>query len=290
MATAPFTPAFVNRLEDPTHAYRFTCETGEVVSFKFWCCDEPYNFSITKAPVPILSITPDIQCTAVNLTFNVDASYVPLGTLATWDINYGDGTSVNGAWGPPGNQLKQYAAAGTYTVTATVTDTLGNSGSVQAQVLIVDCAAGSVLAGYMYALSQTTGPWLRDMTAVVPTWTQMIRGLSGNWLNGRDLKVDPHRRDLPVASRHVWIATQAGVAKSTDNMATWALMYALMPQPLNTAGDVPASVKSDLDWLTITFNPMAIDEVYVLAGTATRTWIFWTTDGGASWLNWQVAF
>jgi len=36
MATDPFTGAFINRLEDRTHAYRFTCETGEVVSFKFF--------------------------------------------------------------------------------------------------------------------------------------------------------------------------------------------------------------------------------------------------------------
>lgn len=241
---------------------------------------------MTKAPVAVLSITPDTQCIGVNLTFNIDASFVALGTLANWDINYGDGNSVNGAWGPPGNQAHNYAAAGTYTVTATVTDTLGNSGSVQAQVLIVDCASDSVLVGYMYALSQTAGPWLRDMTAAVPAWAQMARGLSGNWLNGRDLKVDPHRRDLPAGSRHVWIATQAGVAKSTDNMATWALMYAKMPQPQNADGG--GTLKSALDWRTVAFNPLVRDTVFVVADTATRAWVYWTTDGGLTWDSWQV--
>jgi len=294
MATDPFTGAFISRLENRTHAYRFTCELGEVVHFKYFCCADPYQFTVTKAPVVVLTVTPDIQCTGVNVTFNLDNSFVPLGTLASWTITYGDGATGGAAWGPPGNQLHAYAAAGTYDVRVTVTDTLGHTGSLTVQVLIVDCAAGSVLADYMYALSQTTGPWLRDMTVAVPVWAQHINNLTGNWLNGRDLKIDPHRRHLPVAGRHVWIATQAGIAKSVDNMDSWSQLYSLMPEPRNTAGDMVPPTKANLDWVTITFNPLIRDTVYILAYDTviapTRSFVYWTTDGGATFDNCEVNY
>ena len=75
MATDPFTGAFVLRLEDRTHAYRIICETGEVVQFKYFCCDAPYAHWVEKAPVVRLTITPDIQCINTNVTFNLDNSF-----------------------------------------------------------------------------------------------------------------------------------------------------------------------------------------------------------------------
>lgn len=294
MATDPFTSTFVSALEARTHAYRFSCQSGEVVQFKYYCCDDPYNFSVTKPPVVDLDVSPDIQCTGVNVTFTLANSYVPLGTLASWTITYGDGGSAGGAW-PPAPQVNAYAAAGVYNVRATATDTLGHTGNLTVQVLIVDCAAGSVLADYMYALSQTTGPWIRDMTAAVPAWVQQIDGLPAatNWLNGRDLKIDPHRRHLPVAGRHVWIATQAGVARSTDNMVHWTKLYDAMNEPHNSAGDGLPPTKAGLDWIGITFNPRIPDTVYVLAYDTVapaRTFVYYTSDGGATWDNWEVRY
>ena len=297
MSTDPFTGAFVLRLENRTHAYRMVCELGEVVQFKFFCCDEPYVHSVEKAPVVRLSITPDIQCVGVNVTFNLDNSYVPLGNIVSWTIDYDDGNTGGAAWGPPGNQVNAYAAAGTYNVRVTITDQLtGNVGSYTAQVLVVDCAAESVLAEYMYVLSQTTGPWLRDMTVAVPVWAQHVNGLptGTNWRNGRDLKVDPHRRHLPVAGRHVWITTQAGPAKSVDNMDNWAQLYSLLNDPRNTAGDIAAPTKANLDFTTITFNPLVKDEVYITAYDTvvapTRSFVYFTLDGGATWDNWEVDY
>lgn len=300
MATSPFSGAFVSRLENRTHAYRFVCETGDVVQFKFYCCENPYPHSVEKTPVVVLTVDPDIQCVGVNVTFNLDNSYVPLGTIASWTITYGDGNVGGAAWGPPGNQVNAYAAAGTYDVRVTVTDTLGNTGSLTVQVLIVDCVDERILADYMYALSQTTGPWLRDMTVLedvppaVPAWVQHINGLTGTWLNGRDLKIDPHRRHLPVAVRHVWIATQAGVAKSVDNMDNWAQLYMLMNDPRNTAGDGVPPTKANLDWVAITFNPLVKDEVYILAYDTvvapTRSFVYFTHDGGATFDNWEIDY
>jgi len=239
-----------------------------------------------------MSATPETQCTGVNVVFNIDNSYSPTGNLAgqPWRIDFGDGNFAAGNWGPPGNQNNAYAAAGIYTAEAYVTDTLGVRGSTEVTVEIVDCANDTVLIEQMYALSQTTGPWLRDMTvAGVPAWVQHVDGLpaGSNWLNGRDLKIDPHRRHLPVTVRHVWIATQAGVAKSVDNMDHWTRLYDSMPEPRNTAGDGVPPTKAGLDWYNITFDQQRKDTVYVLAGTATRAWVYWTEDGGATWDNWQ---
>ena len=298
MATDPFTGAFVNRLENRTHAYRFTCETGDVVHFRYFCCADPYQFTVTKAPVVVADISPDIQCAGVvnGVTVNLDSSYVPLGTIATWRIAWGDGTADDvppPAW-PPGNVTHTYAAAGTFDIRITITDTLGHSSSTTYQVLIVDCALGSILADYMYALSLTTGPWLRDMTVAVPAWVQHINGLTGNWLNGRDLKVDPHRRHLPVAIRHVWIATQAGVAKSTDNMDNWTQLYNRLNDPRNTAGDGAPPTKANLDFVGITFNPLVKDEVYILAYDTvvapTRSFVYFTHDGGITFDNWEIDY
>jgi len=243
--------------------------------------------------VVILTVTPDIQCTNVNVAFSFVGSYTPTvgGALASWTIDYGDGTTAGAAW-PPGALNNAYVAAGVYDVRATVTDLIGNTGSLTVQVLIVDCALGSVLADYMYALSQTTGPWLRDMTVAVPAWVQHIYGLAGTWLVGRDLKVDPHRKHLPVGGRHVWIATQGGVAKSEDHMDHWSQLYNFMNDPRNTAGDGVPPTKANLDWVAITFNPLVKDEVYVLACDPTlvpdRSFVYFTYDGGITWDNWEV--
>lgn len=295
MATDPFTGPLVTRLEDRTQAYKFNCIVGRVVHFSFYCCSGAPVLGIEKPPVCILSVTPEVQCTGVNVVFNIDASYSPTGNLAgqPWRIDFGDGNFAAGNWGPPGNQNNVFAAAGIYTATAYVTDTLAVRGTTEVTVEIVDCAADSVLIEQMYALSQTAGPHYRDMTVAVPAWVQCIMGLSGNWLNGRDLKLDPHRKHLPAAARHVWIATQAGVAKSTDNMASWARLYNFMNDPRDTAGDMVPPTKAGLDWVCIAFNPMARDEVYVLAYDTVapvRSFVYFTYDGGLTWDNWQIAY
>jgi hypothetical protein len=293
MATDPFTGPLITRLQDRTQAYRFSCVIGKIAHFSFYCCDGAPVLGVDKPPVCIMSVTPETQCTGVNVTFdiaNVPSSYSPTGSLVggAWRIDYGDGNFNAGVWGPPAPQGNVYVAAGIYTAEAYVTDTLGVRGTTEVTVEIVDCAADSVLIEQMYALSQAAGPHVRDMTVTVPAWAQRIVGLAGTWLVGRDLKLDPHRKHLPFGSRHVWIATQAGPAKSVTDMDDWARLYALLPEPRNDAGDGVAPLKSDLDWYCVAFNPMHRDHVYILAGTATRAWVYFTLDGGATWDNWQV--
>lgn len=289
MATDPFSAAFITRLEDRTQAYRFNCIIGEVVRFSFFCCDSAPILGIEKPPVCIMSATPEVQCTGVNVVFNIDNSYSPTGNLAgqPWRIDYGDGNFNAGNWGPPGNQNNAYAAAGIYTATAYVTDTLAVRGTTAVTVEIVDCANDTVLIEQMYALSVTTGPWVKDITAggAPPPWTQRIIGLAGGWLVGRDLTLDPHRKHLQYGIRHVWIATQAGPARSVTDMVGWSRLYDLLPEPRNDDGG--AATKAGLDWYTVAFDQLHRNHVYILAGTATRAWIYFSFDSGTTWDNWQ---
>jgi len=231
---------------------------------------------------------PDILCVGDAVSADLTNSYVPLGTLDSWTVDWGDGTNNAGA-GVPGvvNKAAAYAAAGVYDVYITVTDNgpPASTGSLTVQILVVDCAAGRVLADYMYLISQTTGPWLRDMTVLedvppgVPTWVQHATGLAG--------------RHLPVAGRHVWIATQGGVAKSTDNMDHWTMLYDFMNDPRDTALDMVPPTKAGLNWVAITFNPLVRDEVYVLAYDTVapiRSFVYFTHDGGVTWDNWECCF
>jgi hypothetical protein len=64
--------------------------------------------------------------------------------------------------------------------------------------------------------------------------------------------------------------------------------------PRNTAGDAPPPAKANLDFTTITFNPLVKDEVYITAYDTviapTRTFVYFTHDGGATFDNWEVNF
>ena len=292
MATDPLSSGTIARLEDRTQAYRFNCIIGRIVHFSFYCCSNPPLLGVEKAPVCIMSVTPEVQCTGVNVTFDISSSYSPTGNLAgqPWRVDYGDGNFAAGNWGPPAPWGYAYAAAGIYTAEAYVTDTLVVRGSTEITVEIVDCANDTVLIEQMYALSQTTGPWVKDVAAggAPPPWTQRISGLAGLWLVGRDLKLDPHRKHLNYGQRHVWMTSQAGPARSEDDMAGWAQLYASLPEPRNDDGG--AVTKANLDWFCVAFNPIHRDHVFIQAGTATRTWVYWSEDGGSTWDNWQVRY
>jgi hypothetical protein len=245
---------------------------------------------VTKAPVAILSLDPDVQCTNQAVNYDITGSYAPLGTLDRYTISWGDGHLDDVALPGAMTGSHTYAAAGTYDVELRVHEQLCTWGNVTVQVRIVDCD-DSLLIEYMYALSQSAGPFVRDMDDAAPAWEQRIRGLAGHpdWLVGRDLKLDPHRKHLPDGSRHVWIATRRGPAKSAYDTLFWQTLRDALPAPRNDAGDTPAPTVDMLDFYCLSFNPMARDEVYLLAGTAGRAWVYWTLDGGATWDNWQVS-
>jgi PKD repeat protein len=82
-----------------------------------------------KPPVAVLSVTPSNGYAPVTVTASTSASTDPDGTIASSVINWGDGTSTAG---PTASHI--YATAGTYTITAIVTDNLGASASATLNV------------------------------------------------------------------------------------------------------------------------------------------------------------
>ncbi len=84
-----------------------------------------------QPPLAVLSVTPASGVAPVTVTASTAGSSDPDGTVASSLINFGDGTS---AAGPTASHT--YKAAGTYAVTATVTDNLGASSSAGGSVAV----------------------------------------------------------------------------------------------------------------------------------------------------------
>lgn len=268
-----------DRLETTILAGEMEVVLGPIVSPRFFCCSAGNVTGVEKEPVAVINITPSVICVNDSISYNGSASYDPDGTVTAYLWNFGDGTPTSTL----ASGTHQYTAAGTYTVTLKVTDGTGLQGSASAQVVVNESLVTDIFLGH-----KSAGCHYQEFDSCSGgTWESRNTGLTGNWLNIRDLKLNPFTKYGPVGTRHVWIATQAGVAMSEDDMVTWTL-FTSMPTPRNEKGDSTAPTVSDLDWYCIAFNPKYGNEVYVLAGTTTRAWIYRTEDYGDSWDNWQV--
>lgn len=84
-----------------------------------------------KPPTAQLSISPASGIAPLNVTASTAGSTDPDGTITATVINWGDGTSTQGATGS-----HVYGVAGTYTITATVTDDRGATSSGNASVTV----------------------------------------------------------------------------------------------------------------------------------------------------------
>jgi PKD repeat protein len=85
-----------------------------------------------QPPTAVLNVTPSTGIAALTVSASTAASSDPDGTIASTSISFGDGSApVNGA-----SASHIYNAAGTYTVTATVTDNLGATSSKSATVVV----------------------------------------------------------------------------------------------------------------------------------------------------------
>jgi len=73
-------------------------------------------------PVAEFSISPSYPKPGDTVTVDASASYDPDGTITTYQVNYGDGYTSNGAV-----SSHQYSNEGDYTITLTVTDNEGKS-------------------------------------------------------------------------------------------------------------------------------------------------------------------
>jgi len=82
-----------------------------------------------QPPVAVISTSPNSNPLTVN--FSSSNSSDPDGTIVSYAWDFGDGTTSTEA-----NPVKTYSSAGTYTVTLTVTDNSGLTGSTSAAVTV----------------------------------------------------------------------------------------------------------------------------------------------------------
>ena len=84
-----------------------------------------------QPPVAKLSVTPGSGTAPITVTASTSGSTDPQGSALTSIINFGDGTSVTGP-----TASHSYASAGTYAITATVTDALSLKSQANATVSV----------------------------------------------------------------------------------------------------------------------------------------------------------
>src|SRR5262245_56280983 len=88
-----------------------------------WVCGDPFPCTPNRLTV----------------TFRGIGSSDPDGDLASWTLDFGDGTSVSGTWGAPPTEVVHDYVAGIFgVVTLTVTDSAGHSDSDVIRMVFLD--------------------------------------------------------------------------------------------------------------------------------------------------------
>jgi PKD repeat protein len=103
-----------------------------------------YAVPANQTPVASLTVNPTSGTAPLVVTADASGSHDPDGTIASYSLNFGDGTVVATA-----SATHTYSLAGTFTVTATVTDNSGATSSATKSVSVSSpppptCTPGSV--------------------------------------------------------------------------------------------------------------------------------------------------
>jgi hypothetical protein len=107
--------------------------------------------NVSKEPVVILTLSPNPVCLGSAMAWSFVGSYAPGSTITNRAIDFGDSNSDTGVSG-----THTYAAAGTYTVSATVTEGTGLTQTVEEEINVIDCS-DSLLLNNIYASTDGSG-------------------------------------------------------------------------------------------------------------------------------------
>ena len=154
-ATPPIPVGIINKLKARNQSVRFAAVLREVREFRAYCCNVNSDtiMGVSKQPVPILTVSPNPVCLGNSIAWDFTGSYAPGSTITSYLINFGDSMSDTGSSG-----THTYAAAGTYTITATVEEGTGLTQTVTQEVNVIDCS-NLLLLQYIYASTDGVGVW-----------------------------------------------------------------------------------------------------------------------------------
>ena len=271
------------RYADNITSFEVQSYTGAAFYIRSFC-DDNDSIYITKAPVCKLSMTPTVQTINTNIAWDISNSRSDTGTIDTFDITWGGTTDIGNLasqdWSSdPKSGNVQYTTVGTYTVQASVTDTLGTSSKTQ-KITIQIVTFVNLQRAYigttnngLYILTPTSGP------------TASNTGLTGDNLKFRSVRLHPAYKDLPVGQQHLWATTSAGVVYSTDGGANWSTIN---KTTLGTPAGTGESDTDNLDQIDLSFDPQDQNRIYLVRSTTDQLWLYWSDDYGASWSNNEV--
>jgi len=153
MATPPLPAATVNRITARSQSVRWTAVLREVREYRAYICDIDSDtiMGIAYPPIPIVDLDPNPICLGSTMDWDLSASYAPGDTIASYAIDFGDTNSDTGQSGS-----HTYGAAGSYTVTVTITSTAGLVMVATEEVNVIDCT-DTLLLDYIYASTDGSG-------------------------------------------------------------------------------------------------------------------------------------
>lgn len=288
--TAPFGAALEAALKSNTQSGRLYMMKGAIHNPSFFCCISGLN--VNKDPVANFSVSTRRECTNTNVTVNVALSWSPTSTINSYEIDWGDGNITSGSWppaGPDSHPEGGYTLPGTYTITVTVTDLIGATGTAESQIEIVDCSEFATIEAYC-ALYQAGAPAIWYTNDAGGNWADR----SGNVLQdtmATDVKIHPFSIPSTIESEidntanvELWTATEKGLYRAIDGART-AESWKPITLPAPEVGIIPYP-------LAVCCSKYDAQEVYVLAcgwDSPNRVWLYRTTDSGETWANVELA-
>ncbi len=225
----------------------------------------------------MMGVSPTRVCTGTNVSVDYSHSYSPSSTIATWEIDWGDGNTTGAAWpgaGSSNHPAGGYALPGYYTITLTVIDLLGAYGYAQQQVEVIDCLLPEI---EMFGGCGASGVWKTETAGI--NWD--TSGLNGILIH--DIK--PTWFSIGTETIELWAATENGLYHSVDSGITWGRVVLPLPDDYIML-DIPPSMTV----ISITPSKFMDSEIYVLVSFGNvlgidSVWLFRTVDRGITWTS-----
>jgi gliding motility-associated-like protein len=154
-------------VQNPVHTYQGygSYVVTLIVSAGGATCADTVLDTVQVNALPVVNFTHDTVCQGNSTSFT-DLSYIPSGTIAQWNWNFGDASTSSAQ-----NPVHAYAAGGTYTVTLTCTS---NN----------NCASQLTLPVLVYPLplaNFSTAPAPAALLTDSITFTDLSTGGVNNW-------------------------------------------------------------------------------------------------------------